>query len=85
MQSVLEKRGRASDREKEKYCNLDTAALRSILLVHLNGLPPSFHNKYHIPSLEVNEGKFQVIILSSLYPICSISWLLSLTGCLTIV
>lgn len=67
---MLEKRGRASDQENEKYRNPDKCTaviLRNDLLVHLHGVSPRSHTTYHIPSLKVKDGKFQVIRLSRLY------------------
>jgi hypothetical protein len=55
-----EKRERASDKQNEKYCHPDPATLRTAMWGYINSLPPEFHQKYHIPSLEVHEGKFQV-------------------------
>jgi hypothetical protein len=57
---MTEQRGRARVTENEKYLEPDVAALREALLEHLNSVPLEFHQKYQIPSLEVQGGRFVV-------------------------
>jgi hypothetical protein len=56
--TMLEKRRTGNDQDNEKYRNPNPVVLRNEMWDYLNSLPPQFHQKYHIPSLEVHEGKF---------------------------